>query len=148
MEAINKAEVGNQMTLHTTSGCSMKSKRKETGTALKDNCDHSKNGNAGCGVESGKDGFGTTLNDKGGAIMAMEWRDDGIRMWQFARGSIPSDISNKKPDPSTWGTALADFPNTNCDIGSHFKNNSIVVNIDLCGELVYGSWDKSGCKFE
>ena len=146
MEAINKGTDGNQITLHTTGSCSMNGKRKETGKALKKNCDHSKNDNAGCGVEADTDTFGSALNDKGGAVMAMEWRDDGIRMWQFARSSIPSDITNKKPDPSTWGTALADFPKTDCNIGSHFKNQSIVVNIDLCGDLVYAGWDSSGCK--
>ena len=31
--------------------------------------------------------------------------------------------------------ALADFPSTECDITSHFRNQSIIVNIDLCGEL-------------
>lgn len=39
------------------------------------------------------------------------------------------------PDPSTWGTALADFPSTECNITSHFRNQSIVANIDLCGDL-------------
>lgn len=146
MEAINQAEDGNQMTLHTTSGCKMDVRREETGKALQKNCDHSKNSNAGCGVESEADGFGTAFNQANGGIMAMEWRDAGIRMWQFARGSVPADIGNKKPDPSTWGTALADFPSTDCNIGSHFKNNTIVVNIDLCGELVYATWDDSGCK--
>lgn len=148
MEATNQAEDGNQMTLHTTDDCSMSVRRKETGKALHKNCDHSKNDNAGCGVEGDDDSYGTDFNGNGGGIMAMEWRDEGIRMWQFARGSIPDDISNQKPDPSTWGTALADFPSTKCHMGSHFKNNSIIVNIDLCGDLVYSLWDDSGCKWQ
>ena len=70
----------------------------------------------------------------------MEWRTDGIRTWFFPRSQIPSDVptstsNSTVPDPSTWGEALADFPNTNCDIDSHFKNQSIVANIDLCGSL-------------
>ncbi|CAM1508179.1 Fc.00g050270.m01.CDS01 [Cosmosporella sp. VM-42] len=145
MEATNQAVDGNQMTLHTTDGCTMNGKRKETGKALQKNCNYKKNSNAGCGVETEAEGFGTTFNKNGGGVMAMEWRDEGIRMWQFGRDSIPTDISSKNPDPTGWGTALADFPNTDCDIGSHFKNNSIVVNIDLCGELVNALWDDSGC---
>ncbi|KAH6893280.1 concanavalin A-like lectin/glucanase domain-containing protein [Thelonectria olida] len=145
MEATNNGTDGNQMSLHTTSKCSMHVKRKQTGDALKKNCDYAKDDNAGCGVESDTDGYGTGFNDDGGGVMAMEWRDAGIRMWQFGRSDIPSDIENKSPDPSTWGTALADFPNTNCDIGSHFKNNSIIVNIDLCGDLTSAVWDSSGC---
>ena len=67
----------------------------------------------------------------------MELRDAGIRVWMFTRDSIPSDISNSSstPDPSTWGEALADFPSTNCDISSHFQNQSIIANIDICGDL-------------
>ena len=66
----------------------------------------------------------------------MELRNDGIRVWFFPRSAIPNDISDvgpASPDPSLWGTALADFPNTSCDISSHFANMSIIANIDLCG---------------
>ncbi|KAG8669694.1 hypothetical protein FPOAC2_09037 [Fusarium poae] len=145
MEATNKAEDGNQMTLHTTKGCSMDVRRKNTGETLRKNCNHELNDNDGCGVKSDADGYGTGFNKNGGGIMAVEWRKEGIRMWQFARNSIPSDIKSSKPTPSTWGVAVADFPNTDCDIGSHFKNQSIIANIDLCGSLVYNVWDKSGC---
>lgn len=71
----------------------------------------------------------------------MELRDAGIRVWMFARDDIPSDISNSSstPDPSTWGEAMADFPSTHCDIGSHFKNQSIIANIDICGDLAGAS---------
>jgi hypothetical protein len=66
----------------------------------------------------------------------MELRDAGIRVWMFSRGGTPSDISNSSsPDPSAWGDALADFPSTHCDISSHFKNQSIIANIDICGDL-------------
>lgn len=64
----------------------------------------------------------------------MELRNAGIRVWQWVRSKIPSDITAGNPDPSTWGTAFADFPSTECNIGSHFKNQSIVANIDLCGD--------------
>ncbi|OAQ64750.1 glycoside hydrolase family 16 [Pochonia chlamydosporia 170] len=145
MESVNQGTSGNAMTLHTTGSCSMGVKRKQTGDTDQENCDHSANKNAGCGVKESASTFGAKLNDQGGSVMAVEWRSAGIRMWQFARNAIPSDITGKKPNPSTWGTAAADFPSTDCDIGSHFKNNSIIVNIDLCGDLVYGSWAKSGC---
>ncbi|KAI5461431.1 concanavalin A-like lectin/glucanase domain-containing protein [Mariannaea sp. PMI_226] len=145
MEATNNGTGGTQMTLHTTGRCTMNSKRKQTGSVLQSNCDHAKNRNAGCGVVSDKSDYGTTFNEAGGGIMAMEWRDAGIRMWQFGRQNIPSDINNKVPDPSTWGFALADFPGTHCDMSSHFKNNSIIANIDLCGDLPLMTWESSGC---
>jgi len=133
MEAVNQANTGNQMTLHTTDGCSMSVKRKETSTVLTDNCYNGTNSNSGCGVQGADSTFGPSFNAAGGGIMAMELRSAGIRMWQFGRSSIPSDITNKTPDPSTWPEALADFPSTDCDIGSHFANLSMIADIDICG---------------
>jgi hypothetical protein len=144
-EAVNQAEDGNQMTLHTKPGCSMGVRRKQTGDAEHSTCDSSKNDNAGCGVKAEPASYGPTFNKQGGGVMALEWRDAGIRMWQFARDAVPADVTSKKPNPASWGQALADFPSTDCDIGSHFKNQSIIANIDLCGHLVYGVWGDSGC---
>ncbi|KAJ5378645.1 hypothetical protein N7509_011764 [Penicillium cosmopolitanum] len=141
IESNNNGTNGNSMTLHTSSGCKMNVRRKETGTAQYTNCLNTANDNAGCGVEGKKATYGETFNDNGGGVYAMELRDAGIRMWMFSRDDIPSDISNttSTPDPSTWGEALADFPSTGCDIGSHFKNQSIIANIDICGDLAGAS---------
>lgn len=76
-------------------------------------------------------------------IYALELRPAGIRAWYFPRDSIPDDIDTDTsasngsvvPDPSSWPTPLADFPGTNCDIAAQFRNQSIIANIDLCGEL-------------
>jgi hypothetical protein len=134
MEAVNVVgSAENQMTLHTSSGCSMGVERKETGKQLTTSCVNTTDSNAGCGVDGPSKGFGTGFNDNGGGAMAMELRTEGIRMWQFARSAIPSDITSGSPDPSSWGEATADFPNTDCNIGNHFKNQSIIANIDLCG---------------
>jgi hypothetical protein len=134
MEAVNVvSDAQNQMTLHTSKGCTMNVKRKETGKGLQTSCLNSTNGNTGCGVSAGASTFGTSFNAAGGGVMALELRTAGIRMWQFARASIPTDITSGSPDPSTWGEATADFPSTNCDIGTHFRNQSIIANIDLCG---------------
>ncbi|GCB18190.1 probable glycosidase C21B10.07 [Aspergillus awamori] len=137
VETNNLATEGNAVTLHTTSGCKMNVKRKETGTPNYVTCDNSTHSNAGCGVQGSPSTYGQEMNENGGGVYALELRDAGIRAWFFSRDSIPDDISNSSstPDPSTWGTALADFPNTHCDIPSHFKNQSIIANIDLCGQL-------------
>ncbi|KAH6654982.1 concanavalin A-like lectin/glucanase domain-containing protein [Truncatella angustata] len=145
MEAVNLATDGNQMTLHTDSGCEMNVKRKMSGTAQYTDCKNTTNDNAGCGVLGSTSSYGSGFNSDGGGVMAMEWRDEGIRMWQFARDSIPSDITNKSPDPSSWGTASADFPNTDCSISSHFTNQSIIANIDLCGDWAGNVYADSGC---
>lgn len=118
-------------------------KRKETGTALNSNCLNSTDGDSGCGVQGSTATFGEDFNNNGGGVYAMELRDAGIRVWFFDRDNIPSDITTSTsnttnttttPDPSTWSEALADFPSTDCDIGNHFRNQSIIVDIDLCGD--------------
>ncbi|EMC92043.1 glycoside hydrolase family 16 protein [Baudoinia panamericana UAMH 10762] len=138
MEAVNQATTGNQMTLHTTDDCKMNVKRKETGEVQTSNCYNATDENAGCGVQGAADTFGEAFNANGGGIYAMEWRNAGIRIWFFPRSSIPSDIptdvsNTTAPDPSSWDEPLADFPSTHCDMSSHFQNQSIIANIDLCG---------------
>jgi hypothetical protein len=136
MEQVNKATGGNQITLHTTNGCSMSVKRKEEAKVLTKNCYNGTDDNAGCGVQGKPSTFGPDFNSAGGGIYALEWRNAGIRMWFFPRSDIPVSLlsnSSTNPDPSTWPTPLADFPSTDCNIGNHFRNASIIANIDLCG---------------
>ncbi|KAJ5903281.1 CAZyme family GH16 [Penicillium tannophilum] len=133
MEAVNMGEWGNQATLHTSSGCNMGVKRKETGTALYKTCYWESHDESGCGVKGAKTTYGPEFNAQGGGVYAMELRDAGIRVWHWVRADIPSDITSGSPDPSTWGKAYADFPSTECNIGNHFKNQSIIANIDFCG---------------
>jgi len=66
----------------------------------------------------------------------MERTNDAIMVWFWSRtdGSVPDDVRNAPPtiDTSTWGTPFANFPNTNCDISSHFGPNNIVVDLTFC----------------
>lgn len=135
METSNKATTGNAVTLHTIGGCTMDVERRQTGTPVYSECDDT-HGNAGCGVVGPPDTYGPEFNSNGGGVYALEICNEGIRVWFFPRDRIPANIGTRrnKPDPSTWGTALADFPSTNCNIAEHFNNQSIIVNIDLCGE--------------
>ena len=135
LETTNVGSHGNEVSIHTTNGCSMDVKRKQTGQAIFKNCDSATGGNSGCGVIGDENSYGEAMNNRGGGVYALELRDAGIRAWFFPSGTVPADITAENPDPSTWGIALADFPSTKCDIASHFRNLSIIVNIDLCGEL-------------
>lgn len=138
MEGVNTNNIGNQVTLHTTTGCSMSDvKRKQTGQSTNGNCYNGTDDNAGCGVRGPKNTIGAEFNANGGGILALEWRNAGIRSWFFDRSSIPSDLAEgnmTSPDPSTWPEPMADFPSTDCDISSHFSNQSIIANIDFCGQ--------------
>lgn len=145
MEATNNALKGNMMTLHTSPGCDMDVKRLMTAEAMQVDCQNGTNKNTGCNTMGPSTSYGQAFNAAGGGLIAMELRTAGIRIWQWNRSSVPRDLAQRDPDPSSWGTALADFPSTNCDIGSHFRNQSIIVNIDLCGDLVDPHWNTSGC---
>ena len=68
VEAVNKADMGNQMTLHTTAGCDMNVKRKESGVVLSTDCLNSTDNNAGCGIQGTVDTYGQALNSQGGGV--------------------------------------------------------------------------------
>lgn len=68
LETNNRATQGNAVTLHTTEGCGMDVKRKQTGTALYATCDNSTHGNAGCGVEGDPSTYGEAMNARGGGV--------------------------------------------------------------------------------
>jgi hypothetical protein len=152
MEAVNQATSGNMMALHTTSDCTMADVRREmSGVAGQGDCHNATNFNTGCNVSGAPATYGPEFNAAGGGIVAMEWRNEGIRVWVFSRGGGDKGgnpfPAQGVPDPSTWGLPLADFPATSCDMGSHFRNQSIIVNIDLCGYLTNAVWESSGCEF-
>jgi hypothetical protein len=90
MEAVNQATTGNSMTLHTSSDCDMSVKREMVGTASYTDCNNATNSNAGCGVRGTNSTYGSEFNSAGGGIMALEWRTEGIRMWQFNRAILPT----------------------------------------------------------
>jgi hypothetical protein len=157
MEAVNQADTGTLVALHTTGGCHMTDIRREmSGTAGQADCHNATNYNTGCTVTGPPATHGPDFNAGGGGVVALEWRSEGIRAWMFPRDSeqvrgglaaIPASSGNvTAPDPSTWGPPLADFPATSCDMGKHFRNQSIIVNIDLCGYLTEAVWEGSGCK--
>jgi hypothetical protein len=50
LESHNHGSHGNEMSLHTTGGCSMDGERRQSGMVLEGNCDIGADGNAGCGV--------------------------------------------------------------------------------------------------
>lgn len=142
VEAANDGMHGNQVTLYTTAGCSMSSVvRKETGREVGQDCYNGTNSNEGCGVRGNIDTYGPAFNDAGGGIYALELRSEGVRVWQFVRTSLPKDLTilaldatHARPDPSTWGKPLADFPSNKCDIEEHFRNMTLIANIDICGQ--------------
>lgn len=146
IEATNNGTEGNAVTLHTTAGCTMEGvKRKGSKYPVGLNCAGGSGSDFdGCSTGNGDySAYGPSLNSGGGGVYAMEWRTAGIRVCFWPMSDLAPDIeavvksngtTTTKPDPSTWSTPQADFPNTKCDIDAHFSNQSIIANIDFCGE--------------
>lgn len=68
VEAANSGTFGNQATLHTSDGCSMGVKRKETGSVQNKNCYYKANEYSGCGVTGPDSTYGPEFNKNGGGV--------------------------------------------------------------------------------
>ncbi|KAI0087574.1 putative laminarinase [Irpex rosettiformis] len=129
----------NLMSLHTSANCNMPASRTMTGTATVNNCDVNTDGNSGCGVQAPTtNSYGPSFNSNGGGFYAMERTNSFIKVWFWPRnaGNVPSDLKSGAASVNTanWGTPTANFPNTSCDIASHFDANNIIINLTLCGD--------------
>ncbi|KAJ5157008.1 uncharacterized protein N7482_008108 [Penicillium canariense] len=146
IEGVN-TQTNNQMTLHTSDGCSINDSGF-SGSAETTNCyveASDQSANAGCAIIGSSDqSYGDGFNKAGGGVYATEWTSSGISVWYFANASIPSDITSGNPDPSGWGTPSAAFTGS-CDIDSHFKNLQIVFDISFCGDWAGDVWSSSSC---
>ena len=133
----------NQMTLHTSQGCSI-NKSGFSGNASTTDCGPSKD-NEGCAISSQNDNsFGSGLNAIGGGVYATEWTSQAIKIWFWPRHNIPSDILSGSPNPTTWGTPVAAFTGS-CNIDQHFKNMQIIFDTTFCGDWAGKKWAESGC---
>lgn len=122
------AQVANQMTLHTSDGCSI-APAGFSGLLQTDNCyiEAADQGtNVGCGISSSSNSsYGHGFNRAGGGVYATELTGYAINIWFFPRGEIPLDIRAGQPNPLLWGLPSAKFAGA-CDIESHFKELQIV----------------------
>ncbi|CAM1511552.1 Fc.00g090650.m01.CDS01 [Cosmosporella sp. VM-42] len=99
--------------------------------------------NVGCGFDppaTDVSSYGDGFNAAHGGVYAMQWDSDYIRVWHFARGSIPSDIEAKNPDPTGWGLPQAVFGGSKCDVDTYYNNMNLVININFCGDYGAGTW--------
>jgi len=136
----------NQITLHSGPGCTLNNSQPTSGHILGQQCASSSGSNSGCAYQQNDTrSFGAGFNAAGGGVFAHLWNSDGITFWFFARDEIPSDITSGNPDPTTWGEAAAIFPNTGCDIASHFYDHSIVLDTTICGDWAGPAYSSSGC---
>ncbi|KAF7298826.1 putative glycosidase C21B10.07 [Mycena indigotica] len=140
----------NQITLHTSPGCTMPASRDQTGTSLQLDCDTNVNNNVGCGVNAVvPTSYGPTFNANGGGWYAVERTNSFINVWFWSRsaGNVPADVAQggSSVDTSTWGTPTANFPSTSCNIPEFFSPNNIIINLTLCGDWAGSVYPASGC---
>ncbi|KAL9597089.1 MAG: hypothetical protein Q9219_005372 [cf. Caloplaca sp. 3 TL-2023] len=128
IEGVNM-ESKNQMTMHTSEGCSLAGS-----TCL---------ANEGCSLNGGA--FGDQLNSGNGGTYAMEWTSNSINVWFFNRGQEPGDVLGESPDPKGWGSPTASFEGgSSCDIDQHFKDQQIVFDTTFCGDWAGKAWSEEG----
>ncbi|KAI4179146.1 MAG: hypothetical protein L6R41_008008 [Letrouitia leprolyta] len=118
----------NQMTMHTSGGC----------TLAGSSCE----GGLGCPIKpTGANNYGTNFNNAGGGVYAMQWTGGYINIWFWPRGRVPSDALGANPRPSTWGATTASFVGgSNCNIDQHFMNNNLIFDTTFCGDWAGGVW--------
>ncbi|KAF7356118.1 Glycoside hydrolase family 16 protein [Mycena venus] len=128
-----------QVTLHTSAGCTMPASRTQTGTSLLLDCDVNANGNSGCGVSVGQAAsYGPTFNADGGGWYAIERTNTFINVWFWSRNAanVPADVraGGTSVNTGNWGTPTANFPNTSCNFPQFFDANNIIINLTFCGD--------------
>lgn len=154
LENVNLA-TNNQYTLHTgpNSTCTLDqsvvaAKYKATSNTMGKVCASKDGANAGCGFSDPESSsYGKAFNDVGGAVIAMEWQNTGIRIWRFKRDSIPADLQGDatSPNPDTWGAPVASWTDASCDIANEVKKHNIIINTTLCGGWAGDAYGSSGC---
>jgi len=128
----------NQITLHTSAGCSLDTSLtnqfsgKHTSTT---DCKSGNGANNGCGVTvTAANVYGHNFNMIAGGVYAHIVADSGIKVWHFPRTAIPADITAKKPNPNNWGKPAAFFSSSSCDISQHFQDHVLTFDTTLCGD--------------
>jgi hypothetical protein len=85
-EGVNLA-THNQMTLHTTAGCTQPQGVTQTGTQGNTNCDYSQNG---CIVQDPNvASYGAAFSQTGGGVWVTEFAVTGINIWFFNVRTLP-----------------------------------------------------------
>jgi len=145
IEGVNTQST-NTISLHTSSGCTMDGSGSLSTSSLASGDCHAGNGNTGCGFSTGdSSGYGNGFDAVGGGVYAMEWTSQSIKVFFFPRSSIPADITSGTPNVAGWGTPVASFSGSGCDIDSHFSNNNIVFDTTFCGQWAGQVWGSGSC---
>ncbi|KAG6336027.1 hypothetical protein ID866_3062 [Astraeus odoratus] len=150
VEGVNN-QATNQVTLHsgTSQACTIDTtlSKSVTGHVLGTNCYSTPTADAGCAFsDTDPRSFGYGFNNAGGGVFALLWDNSlGMSVWHFARSDIPSDITNRAPNPANWGVPVGFWSAQTCDIGANFYQHSLVIDTTICGNWASSAYSGSGC---
>ncbi|KAL1409044.1 hypothetical protein Q8F55_005868 [Vanrija albida] len=134
VEGINQ-QTKNQIALHTGQVCTQ-SKSQFTGTPGFDNCTIGANYDAGCVVtDPSENSYGAGFAAAGGGVFVTEWTDQFIKIWFFSRANVPSSLTAdaKSIDTGSFGTPVAWYDSSTCDLKNSLSAQTITLTTTLCG---------------
>jgi hypothetical protein len=144
IEGVNQ-DLTNHVALHTAPDCTVQP-GAQTGKFDTTDCDATVDGNAGCGgYSSSFSSYGNGFNKLGGGVYAMDWRAEGIRVWSFSMGNIPSDILAGHPTTANWPLPDFEFSGPNAYIGERFDSHQIIFDLTFCGDWAGNTFNQCGC---
>lgn len=74
-----------------------------------------------------------------------EWNSQGIKIWFFPRNEIPIDITEERPNPSSWSLPVAAWSSKFCDFSSALYQHSLIIDTTICGDWAGPAYPNSGC---
>ncbi|GJJ06871.1 hypothetical protein Clacol_001067 [Clathrus columnatus] len=121
----------NQMAVHTLPGCFHDTPPDQLGFSNSNsNCSTP----AGCTVldTTNQASFGQSFAQAGGGVWAAQFDIAGI-LTNLPQNLQSSGASNSL-DISSWGSPVASYPSTMCNITEFFGPQQLVIDITLCGD--------------
>ncbi|GAA5839011.1 hypothetical protein JCM5353_001953 [Sporobolomyces roseus] len=136
----------NSFSVHTGEGCWAGSSgytgRAMLATQNALNCNADATAAQGCGFRTHRDNTaGIGANKNGGGVYVLEWSGAGIKAWMFDRDSVPKDLSDRSPNPSSWTTPDMYISASSCNPSTYFSPQQFIVNTNLCGTWADGVWN-------
>jgi hypothetical protein len=147
----------NAMTLHTSPGCTVDNATTSSpysGELQDANCNEN-TAFTGCSIHSSPNttslgstfaSAGHAFNAQGGAVYVTEWTPLGIKIWAFARNSVPASLNSDNPSTSDFPPPLAAFSGKGCDYAQSFRDMVLIINTDFCGDWAGKVWAESGAQ--
>ena len=115
--------VQNTINANTRTGCTMGTEGYSGSFLMTKHIDQSLHGDCqtnqpgqpntdaqGCGILSpDTSSFGAAWNAKGGGVIALDWSENGITVWQWNKANVPADITAGHPIAGSdgWGTPVS-----------------------------------------